>query len=220
MSGLKRVLEHSQHYGVESLPTAELLTLALCGDGTIRQREKALELIQEVLKDRTGTSELLSTDVYELFDREFDEKLAYRLVALLELIRRLSRPYERRYQIACPADAARLVMSEMRLLKQEQMRVLALDTKNHVVLDRVMYHGTVNMTAVRVAELFRPAITRNCPGIIICHNHPSGDPQPSREDIKMTEQVVEAGKLLDIDLVDHLVIGDGKYTSLKELLHW
>jgi DNA repair protein RadC len=220
MSSLKRVLEHSQQYGVESLPTAELLTLALCGDGTARQREKALGLIQQVMTERTGTSELLSTDIYELFDREFDEKLAYRLVALLELIRRLSRPYERRYQITCPADAARLVMSEMRLLKQEQMRVLVLDTKNHVILNRVMYHGTVNSTAVRVAELFRPAITRNSPAIILCHNHPSGDPKPSPEDIAVTEQLVHAGKLLDIDLVDHLVIGDGIYTSLKEKMHW
>ena len=222
MSHFKSVLEHSQQYSVEALSIAELFTLVLCGNGTanLKQREKALQAIQNLLAERSNTAAILSTDVYELFAAEFDDKLAYRLVALLELNRRLARPAEQRYQIRCPGDAARLVMPEMSHLKTEQMRILALDTKNQVVLNRVLYQGTANTAVLRIAEVYRPAVVRNCPAIILCHNHPSGDPTPSGADIATTEQVVQAGRLFDIELVDHLVIGNNKYTSLKEKLRW
>ena len=127
MPSLKRVLEHSQQYGVESLSTAELFTLVLYGEGTTKQREKALQHIQRLLTDRNDTSAILSADVYELLAYQFDEKLVYRLAGLLELSRRLMRPAEQRYQVRCPADAAKLVMADMRHLTQEQMRVLVLD---------------------------------------------------------------------------------------------
>lgn len=218
-NSIKHVLEHSQQYGVESLPTAELFTLVLCGEKASKQREKALQLIQHILADRNGSA-ILSTDVHELFAHEFDEKLAYRLVALLELHRRLACPADQLYQITSPRDAAMLVMPEMRQLKTEQMRILVLDTKNQVILNQVAYQGTVNSSVLRAAEVFRPAIVRNCPAIILCHNHPSGDPAPSPEDIAVTEQLVSAGKSLDIELVDHLVIGEDKYVSLRERLHW
>jgi DNA repair protein RadC len=222
MSSLKRVLEQSQRYGVEALSTGELFTLILCGDGAanIKQREKALQLIQEVLADHSTSAAILSTDVHELFAAKFDDKLAYRLVALLELHRRLARPAEEPSQIRCPGDAAKLVMSDMSHLKTEQMRILVLDMKNRVMLNHVLYQGTANATVLRVAEVYRPAIVRNCPAILLCHNHPSGDPAPSPEDIETTEQLVQAGKLFDIELIDHLVIGNGTYTSLKEKLRW
>jgi DNA repair protein RadC len=111
-------------------------------------------------------------------------------------------------------------MAEMQHLKQEQMRVLVLNSKNQVLLNRVMYTGTVNSSVLRAAELFRPAIIRNAPAIFLCHNHPSGDPSPSSEDIACTEQMVYAGKVPDVELIDHLVIGAGRYTSLKEMLCW
>jgi DNA repair protein RadC len=222
MSSLKRVLEQSQQYGVEALSTAELFTLILCGDSAAnaKQREKALQLIQRLLAERNTTTAILGTDVYELFAAEFDDKLAYRLVALLELYRRLARPAEPRYRIVSPGDVARLVMPEMSYLKFEQMRVLVLDTKNQVVLNRVLYQGTVNTTVLRVAEMYRPAVVRNCPAIILCHNHPSGDPTPSPEDIETTEQAFQAGKLFDIELVDHIIIGHNSYVSLREKLGW
>lgn len=150
----------------------------------------------------------------------FFDKLAYRLVALLELHRRLIRPSEQRPQVCCPGDVASLVMPQMQHLKVEQMRVLVLDSKNQVVSNQVMYQGTVNSSVIRAAEVFRPAVVRNCPAVIACHNHPSGDPQPSPEDIQVTEQLVAAAKLLDVELVDHLIIGEGKYRSLKEKLRW
>jgi DNA repair protein RadC len=100
------------------------------------------------------------------------------------------------------------------------MRILILDTKNQVVENISRYQGTVNSSVLRAAEIYRPAILRNCPAVIICHNHPSGDPTPSQEDIAVTEQLVHAGQHLDIELVDHLVIGNQRFVSLKERLRW
>ena len=100
------------------------------------------------------------------------------------------------------------------------MRILVLDTKNQVVDNINRYRGTVNSSVLRAAEIFRPAIMCNCPGVIIYHNHPSGDPTPSPEDISVTEQLVEAGRVLDIELVDHLVIGNHRFVSLKERMRW
>ncbi len=100
------------------------------------------------------------------------------------------------------------------------MRVLVLDSKNHVIENQVRYRGTVNSSVLRIAEIFRPAIACNSPGIIVCHNHPSGDPEPSPEDIKTTEQLVEAGKILQIELVDHIIIGSHCFKSMKDYLNW
>ncbi len=102
------------------------------------------------------------------------------------------------------------------------MRILVLDTKNRVIENINRYQGTVNSSVLRAAEVYRPAVIRNCPAIIICHNHPSGDPTPSPEDIAVTQQLVAAaaGQHLDIELVDHLVIGNQRFVSLKERLRW
>lgn len=211
----RRVLEHSQQYGVESLDLPELVTLVLNG-GRTSQRAK----VQQILTEHSQNGAILNIDIHELLAHEIDEDLAYRVAALLELTRRLSTPAEPGYQIRTPSDAVRLVRPTMRQLKREQMRVLALDTKNRVVFNGVAYQGTVNSSVLRVAELYRPAIVRNCPAIVVCHNHPSGDPEPSSEDIAVTEQLIQAGKLLEIELVDHIVIGEERYTSLREKLHW
>src|SRR5947209_19271466 len=100
------------------------------------------------------------------------------------------------------------------------MRMLLLDTKNHVQANLLLYQGTVNSSVLRGGEILRAAVARNSPGILVCHNHPSGDPTPSPEDILVTEQLVEAGKVLDIEVVDHLVIGKNRFASLRERLHW
>src|SRR3989442_15959295 len=99
-------------------------------------------------------------------------------------------------------------MMEMCFLDHEQMKILVLDTKNQVVENISRYRGTVNSSVLRAAEIFRPAVIRNCPGVIVCHNHPSGDPTPSPEDIQVTEQLVEAGRGVDIGFVDNLGSGD------------
>jgi DNA repair protein RadC len=115
-----------------------------------------------------------------------------------------------------PADAAILVQYEMSALEQEVLKVILLDSRNHVMDIAELYRGSLNSSQVRVGELFRPAIRRNSAAIIIAHNHPSGDPSPSPDDIAITRAIVQAGKLLDIDVLDHLVIGKGRFVSMKE----
>jgi DNA repair protein RadC len=141
-----------------------------------------------------------------------------RIKAAFELGRRLLVSSDGdRPTITSPADAANLLMGEMSLMEQECMRVILLDTRNRVLDIKTIYQGSLNTTMVRVAELFREAIRGNCAAIIVAHNHPSGDPSPSPEDVAITKDVVAAGKLLSVDVLDHLVIGgQGRFVSLKE----
>ena len=141
---------------------------------------------------------------------------AIRIKAALQLGLRLTAPNEERPTINSPSDAAALVQHEMGLLEKEHLRVILLDTRNHVLDIVEVYHGSVNTSQVRISEVFHPAVQRLAPAIIVCHNHPSGDVSPSPDDVAVTCAMVQAGKLLDIDLLDHLVIGLGKWASLKE----
>lgn len=142
---------------------------------------------------------------------------AARIKAAIELGRRVHlEPAQDRPHITSPADVADLIMDEMSLLDQEQMWVLVLNTKNYVITVDKVYQGSVNASLIRISELFRTAIRENAPAIIVAHNHPSGVPTPSPEDVHVTRQIVEAGKLLDVDILDHLVIGRGRFVSLKE----
>jgi DNA repair protein RadC len=119
-------------------------------------------------------------------------------------------------QIRSPQDIANLVKAEMSALGQEHLRVLLLNTKNHVVGSHDVYRGSLNTAVVRVGELFREAIRQNCAAMVLVHNHPSGDPTPSPEDVDLTRQVVEAGTLLDVSVLDHLIIGRGRWVREPE----
>jgi DNA repair protein RadC len=142
---------------------------------------------------------------------------AAQLKAAIELGRRLAlEAPEERPAINSPGDAAALVQYEMAALEQEHLRVLLLDTRNRVLDINELYHGSLNASLVRVGEVFKPAIRRNAAGILVVHNHPSGDPTPSPDDVAITRALVQAGRLLDIEVVDHLVIGQGRFVSLKE----
>ena len=124
---------------------------------------------------------------------------------------------EKRRQIRMPADAAELLVPEMSVLDQEQLRVVVLNTKNQVISIEVVYQGNLNSTVVRIGELFKEAVRRNGASVILAHNHPSGSLEPSPEDLEVTRQTVKAGKLLEIEVLDHLIIGQGgEYRSLKE----
>ena len=144
------------------------------------------------------------------------ESTATRLKAALALGLRLCDPVEERPIVQSPQDAANLVQHEMSLLEQEYLRVIVLNTRNQVLEIVEVYHGSVNSSQVRIAEILKPAVERMAPAMIIVHNHPSGDPSPSSEDISLTRSLVEAGKLMDISILDHLIIGKGSFTSLKE----
>jgi len=128
---------------------------------------------------------------------------------------RLETPDERQ-SIHSPADAAALVQFEMSVLEQEELHVILLDNRNRVLKIERVYRGSVNTSQVRVGELFKAAVRSNAPALIVVHNHPSGDPTPSPDDVAVTRAIVSAGKLLDVDVLDHLVIGRGSYVSLKE----
>ena len=143
----------------------------------------------------------------------------------MKLLGELAMRYEVAYQperpadrpsINCPQDAYSLLGPEMSALAQEQLRVLLLNTRNQVMAQRIVYQGNVNSSIIRPAEVFRAAIIDSAPSIVIAHNHPSGDPTPSPEDVKITRELVEGGKLLGIDLLDHVVIAGDKFVSMKE----
>lgn len=135
--------------------------------------------------------------------------------AILDIVAALVRPSER-LQMRGPTDIAGMLMVEMAHLDQEQLRVVCLNTKNYVQRIVTVYQGNVNASIIRVAEVFKPAIRLNSTAIALVHNHPSTDPTPSPEDVLVTKQVIEAGNLLDINVVDHLVIGAGRWVSLRE----
>jgi DNA repair protein RadC len=142
---------------------------------------------------------------------------AARIKAALELGRRLlAGAPEDRPQIRAPADAAHLLMAEMSLLEQEHLRVMLLDTRNRVLTIVTVYVGSLNMSIIRVSEVFREAVRLNAASVIVAYNHPSGDPSPSPEDVSVTRNILAAGKLLDIEVLDHLVIGQQRFVSLKE----
>ena len=212
----ERPRERLLRHGASTLQTAELLAIILRA-GT--RQENVIELSSRLLREYGGLAGLLTIDFAALCaEHGVGVAKAAQLKAALELGRRLSTlPPEARYQITSPESVARLVMGEMGYLEQEQLRVLCLDTKHFVVAQQVVYQGTANGSMVRVAEVFKPAVTRTCPAIVVVHNHPSGDPTPSDDDIRTTYQLRQAGELLDIELLDHVIVGRSKHVSLKEL---
>lgn len=149
--------------------------------------------------------------------RGLGDRYADALAAICELIRReMQKTSPSRKTIQSPKDAADLILYEMSQLEQEQFRVILLNTRNHVMRIETLYQGSVNSAQIRVGEVFKSAIRENATAIIVAHNHPSGDPLPSPDDVKVTLSIAQAGKLIDIELVDHLVIGGGRFVSMKE----
>jgi DNA repair protein RadC len=123
---------------------------------------------------------------------------------------------EERFTIRSPADIAQLLMAEMSHLEQEHFKVLTMDTRNRVLADTTLYIGSLNASHIRVGEVFREAVKRNAAAIIVVHNHPSGDPTPSPEDVEVTRHIYAAGEMIDIELLDHLIIGQQRFISLRE----
>jgi len=210
----ERPREKAARHGVHALSTAELLAIIL-RTGTVG--EDVVALAQRLLVDHGGLAGLADASMAELTAAHgMGLAKGAQLKAALELGRRLILdPGAARPQVCSPDDAAALVM-DMGLLPREALRVLLLDTKNQVVASPVVYQGTVNTVAVRAGELFREAVRHNAAALIVVHNHPSGDPTPSPEDVAVTREIVAAGRLLAIDVLDHLVIGRGRFVSLKE----
>ncbi len=210
-----RPRERLIYAGPGALSTVELLAIILRMGG---RGESVIRMAERLLAQFGGLAGLAQASHDELCAvHGVGEAKATQIKAALELGRRLlaTAPHERP-QVRGPADVANLVMLEMGLLEQEHLRVVLLDTKNYVQRIVNVYAGSLNTAVVRIGEIFREAVRSNCAAIIVVHNHPSGDPTPSPEDVRVTEQLVEAGRLLDIEVLDHLVIGRNRYVSLKE----
>jgi DNA repair protein RadC len=211
----ERPRERLQHSGAAALSNSELLAIILrTGIGG----ESVLDLAKRLLVTYGGLAGLARASFGQLArERAVGTAKAAQVLAAFELGKRLiiASPDERP-QITSPADAANLLMPEMELLEQEHLRTVLLDTRHRVLASPTVYIGNVNTSVIRVGELFREAVRLNCTALIAVHNHPSGDPTPSPEDVRVTKQIVEAGKLLDIEVLDHLVIGRQRYVSLKE----
>lgn len=213
----ERPRERLHRLGPAALRADELLAILL---RTGSAREDVLTTAQRLLAERGGLRALASTDLATLAAMHgLGPAKATTVAAAFELGRRAAledggvTP-----TITTPGDIARLVQPELEVLAQEELRLLILDTKHHLLASRMLYRGTVSAAPGRVAEVFREAIRLGAVKVALAHNHPSGDPAPSRADIDFTREVVEAGRLLGVDVLDHIVVGHGpgRWVSLRE----
>jgi DNA repair protein RadC len=211
-----RPRERLRDAGPGALSNQELLAILLRTGGA---RESALAMASRLLGRFNGLVGLARTSFAELCsERGLGEAKAAQVQAALELGKRLvaAQPEERAV-IRFPEDVANLLQGEMGLLQQEHLRVLLLNTRNQVLATHEVYRGNVHTAVVRIGELFREALRQNAPCVILVHNHPSGDPTPSADDIAMTKQAIAAGDLLDIEVADHVILAHGRFTSMKTL---
>lgn len=219
MPSSERPRERLRDHGADALTNHELLAIIL-RSGT--QRMSVLTLAQNLLQRHNGLGGLARMSYADLLNEPgLGEAKAAEIRALFQLASRIQAlELGERAVIRSPQDVYALLGGEMASLQQEHMRVLLINTRNQVLGVREVYVGNVSSALVRAGEVFQDAVRQNAPSIIIVHNHPSGDPSPSPDDVALTRQLVEAGKLLDIELLDHVVIGEGRYQSLKSLGLW
>ena len=215
LASTDRPRERLAEVGAQALSNAELLAILL---RTGLPGENAVQMGQRLLLQFGGLSGLQRASFEQVStQRGIGPAKAAQIQAAIELGRRLkSAERADRPVIHSPRDAADLVMYEMSALSQEELWVMQLDTRNQLLHTEHLYKGSLNASMVRVGELFRKALQMNAASILLIHNHPSGDPSPSPEDVNLTRAAVQAGKLLDVEVLDHLVVGQGRFVSMKE----
>jgi DNA repair protein RadC len=207
----ERLIRNGPHVLSNTELLAILIRVGRKGESVIRVAER---LLAEVGSLR-GLAQSSHEDLTKV--NGIGQVKATELLAALELGKRVSAfSDDSRPIIHSPGDVYRLFGMDMRFLSQEQFRVLCLDTKCGVIRSRLITQGSLNASVVEAREVYREAISSNSASLVAIHNHPSGDPSPSHEDIELTKKLLEAGKILGIELLDHIVIGDGKYVSMKE----
>lgn len=207
----ERLLSH----GAEPLSNQELLSILL-GSGT--KDESVMSIANRVLMHFEGLKLLRGATIEELTSiKGIGTAKGLLILSAIELGRRMH-VYKSndKYVIRSPEDGADYIMEEMRNLNQEHFIALFLNTKNQIIHRQTIFIGSLNAAIVHPREIYREAVKRSAASIIVAHNHPSGDPEPSQEDIHVTRRLVESGKMIGIDLLDHLIIGDRKFVSLKE----
>ncbi len=202
--------------GVNSLTNEELLTI-LIGSGTTRC--SAAVLARQVLcLGPGGLAYLGEVSPEELSSVEgMGAARTSQVLAAVELGRRMAAcPGRQRTVLTHPKDVAAFFMEDLRYRKQEVFRVVMLNTKNELLSVEDVSRGSVDSSIAHPREVFRPAVRRSASSVILIHNHPSGNPEPSQNDLNVTDRLVKAGKVLGIEVLDHLIFGDGVYVSLKE----
>ncbi len=210
-----RPRERLLRQGAKSLSNQELLAILL---RTGTKEESVLVLANRVLNTFERLHQLKHATIEEMVAiKGIGEVKAIQLLAAIELGRRLSQKQnDDKYTVRSPQDAAAYLMPDMISLSQEHFVVLFLDVKNQIIHKKTIFIGGLNASIVHPREIFREAVKRSAASIICAHNHPSGVPTPSPEDIEVTKRIQEAGFIIGIELLDHIIIGDHQFTSLKE----
>lgn len=201
-----------ERLGPDAVDDVDLLS-ALLGTGPSARRTA-----RRLLDRFGGLAEVARADPVELTVAGLSSVTARRFGVVLEIGRRAARATEDgAWRITTPSDVGEPLVDGMGSLEREELRVLLLDTKNVVIAERTVYRGNLAGSSVRVGEVYRDAVRRCAAAIVVAHNHPSGDPSPSGEDLRITTELADAGRLLDIELLDHVIIGRGRWTSLRAI---
>lgn len=218
----ERPQERLIKFGPDYLSNAELLALIIRtgnskGDSAIETATKVLRSLRTA-NDSNGLNSLKNANLSSLMQVDgIGEAKAAMILAAVQLgIRLAVSSNGTKIRVTSPSIAANYVLSEMSVLEQEHFRVMTLNTKKEINFIREISKGTINMTIVHAREVFKAAISDNAHSIILLHNHPTGDPSPSKEDIGLTKNLIEASKIIGIDILDHIIIGDNKYFSFLE----
>ncbi len=211
----ERPRERFLREGPQSLSNQEIIALLL---RTGTKNESVLQLSERLLTYFDGLRLLKDASIEEMTSiHGIGEAKAIQLLAAVEIGRRIGNlRYPDRYVIRSPEDCANYCMNDMRFLTQEHFVCVYLNTKNQVLHKQTIFIGSLNASIVHPREVFKEAFRRSAASIICLHNHPSGDPTPSKEDIDVTKRLLECGRMIGIDVLDHLIIGEKKYVSLKE----
>ncbi|MBY6836654.1 JAB domain-containing protein [Clostridium botulinum] len=212
----ERPKEKLLSYGADTLNNSELLAIIL---KTGTKGENVLQLSNRLLSEFQGLDGILEASLDDITSiKGIKEGKASQILALAELFKRFRtfKSADRDIKIMSPNDIAMLINGEMSLLKQEILKVIFLNTKNIVIGTKDVFKGSLNTSIVHPREIFKEAVNKSSAKIIICHNHPSGDPTPSKEDINITLRIKECGEIMGIQLLDHIIIGKNGFISLKE----
>lgn len=217
---MERPQEKFMNFGSEKLSDAELLAIII---KTGTNEKSSVEIIQELMNkynyEEKGISFLSELSVDEIQKvKGLGKVKAIQLKAISELAKRISKPGNlNNLVINKPEIVSQLLMQEMRYLKQERLVTVMLTNRNTLIKVCTNTIGGLNSNVIEAREIFKEPIKLSASKIILAHNHPSGNPYPSESDVNFTNRICEAGKIIGIDVIDHIIIGDGVFSSLKEL---
>lgn len=217
---IERPYEKFTNFGSNKLSDAELLAIII-KSGT--KEKTSIEIIQELMmkydyneKGLRFLNDISEEDIQQI--KGIGKIKAIQLKVIAEIAKRFSKPADiTKYKITSPANVSDLLMEELRYLKQEHLITILLDTQNNVIKIVTNTIGGLNFNAIEPREIFIEPVKLSADKIVIVHNHPSGNPYPSESDVKLTIRLAEAGKLFGIEVIDHIIIGNGIFASLKEM---